>query len=495
MTRPNRHRIQRQIVDLFIDAGVEGAAVHRELARPFWDEVASALEPVFESVAGPDQLLRLDRLEVNLGRIESADWKTELGRKLVAEMARSLAQFTVAPAAGDVTGAAGSQPPEPWQAFLFFLRHGRLPWWSTKPAAGWSDALLDHSAGWHALAETVWSDRRARVRFVHSVGDGFLDRAIAAWSGLRHAARVLEDLTPAALRADARQRWRREFWMIVLDWVSAGGFHSPHGGPQLMHDLLALRQVCIPERQPRGPVEPLSADATGMPGPARQPGDLPSPWHEWQSSLHDAAPFERVPHEAHADTAATARRAAASRSRDAAAPPADCTALDDEAIYLEGAGAILLHPFLEPLFRERGLLDRREFRDAEARGRGVWLVGLLTFGRVDVPEYELVLAKVLCGCPVEEPLEPMELEDADVTACEALLRAVLEHWTALRSSSPEWMREQFFLREGKLTPVDSGRRLTIERRAQDVLLARLPWGCGVVALPWLADRIFVHWLD
>jgi len=72
---------------------------------------------------------------------------------------------------------------------------------------------------------------------------------------------------------------------------------------------------------------------------------------------------------------------------------------------------------------------------------------------------------------------------------------VLQHWTALRSSSPEWLRAQFFLREGKLERADSGWLLTIERHAQDVLLARLPWGFGVVGLPWLTDRIFVHWLD
>src|SRR2546430_2729431 len=82
--------------------------------------------------------------------------------------------------------------------------------------------------------------------------------------------------------------------------------------------------------------------------------------------------------------------------------------------------------------------------------------------------------KVLCVRESEEPLEPVLLQDEDVAACDALVRAVLRHWTALRSSSPEWLREQFFLRDGKLEDVDSGRRLTIERRAQDVLLARLP---------------------
>jgi len=51
------------------------------------------------------------------------------------------------------------------------------------------------------------------------------------------------------------------------------------------------------------------------------------------------------------------------------------------------------------------------------------------------------------------------------------------------------------MRDGKLEQVDEGFRLTVERRAQDVLLARLPWGIGVLGFPWMKERIFVRWLD
>ena len=44
MTRPNRHRVQRQVVELAIGDSAEGPAVHRELARPFWDRAAPELE-------------------------------------------------------------------------------------------------------------------------------------------------------------------------------------------------------------------------------------------------------------------------------------------------------------------------------------------------------------------------------------------------------------------------------------------------------------------
>ena len=497
MTRPNRHRVQRQIVELAIGDSADGPAVHREMARPFWDRAVPELERVFDEVAGPHELLRLDRLELDLGQIDGADWPIEFRRKLVAELARSLAQFTAVSEAPDGNTSRDPRRMERWREFLFFLSHGYLPWWGARPADGWTDALLEHldAPGWDALREVVLASSRARVRLVQSLTDEFLDTAIRRWIGVPHAARVLEHWKPKAPGHDARRRWRLGFWISMLDWLCAGGFHSPRGGSQLVRDLLTLRRTCVSRAGQHGPWQASIGDPGEHDEPASPALDdaLPDPWREWFSQV-GMKPFDRG--------AQKTRTAAGTPSDDREEPTSRRSASDeirrpaeDEAIYLEGAGAILFHPFIEQLFRERGLLAGRGFRDVDTRARAVHLVGLLTFGCADIPEYELVLAKVLCGCALEEPLEPIQLEDDDVAACEAVLRAVLEHWTALRSSSPEWLRQQFVLREGKLEPADSGFLLTIERRAQDVLLARLPWGIGVVGLPWLTDRIFVRWLD
>jgi contractile injection system tape measure protein len=496
MTRPNRHRIQRQIVELAIGATAQGPVVHRELARPFWDRAVPELEQVFDRAAGPDELLRLNRLELDLGMIGGGDWPSEFRRKLVAELIRSLAQFT-AVSEGDEEGRSDPGPAELWRQFLFFLAHGRLPWWGTAPEERWNNLLSKGSdADWNALRETVSSDPRARSRLVYSVADALLERAIGNWSGVRDSARVLEELTPKRLGADVRRRWRGGFWMMVLDWVATGAFRSPRGGPQLVRDLMTLRQMYDPEIGPAAfRRSPGDDGADGDRIRAVEEGDLPEPWREWRLSQCDATPFERAVTERRTDAGDLKGHSQVVSPARASAPEKKRRAVEEEAIYLGGAGAILVHPFLEQLFRERGLLEGRSFRGLEARDRAVHLIGFITYGLVEVPEYDLVLAKVLCGVELEEPLEPVQLEDEDVAACDALLRAVLEHWTALRSTSPKWLREQFFLREAKLERVDSGWLLTIERHAQDVLLARLPWGCGVVALPWLNERIFVHWLE
>ena len=495
MTRPNRHRIQRQIVDLAIGATAESPAVHQALGRPFWDRAVPELERVFDRVASPDELLRLDRLELDLGAIAGGEWPSEFRRRLVAELTRTLAQYTAVSQPGE-HGRSNRRPAEDRRQFLFFLVHGRLPWWAAASVEHWNAVLSNLSdADWNTLRDTVLSDPSARSRLVYSVDDQLLERAIARWSGVPESARVLELLTPKPLAADTRRQWRRGFWIMVLDWVAAGGFRPPHAGPHLVGELMILRDLCDADTAQPNPFNAAPGDASRR--GARTPTvdrDLPEPWRGWYLS-QDAAPFERTVTERPSGTDERNGRAPGESLPPARPAEKSRREVEDEAIYLPGAGVILVHPFLGQLFRERGLLERRSFRSLEARYRAVHLIGFLTFGRLDLPEYELVLAKVLCGVELEEPLEPAQLEEDDVAACDALLHAVLEHWTALRSSSPHWLREQFFLREGKLERADSGWLLTIERHAQDVLLARLPWGFGVIAPPWLKAQIFVRWLD
>lgn len=496
-TPANRHRVQRQIVDMAIGDSAEGTAVHQELARPFWDRAAAELEPVFDAVAGPHDLVRVDRLELNLGRIEGPDWPNELRRRLVAELTRRLALC-----AADADAQHGHEPVdrrrvEPWREFVFFLSHGYLPWWGSRPPGEWVGTVVDglDAAGWRALLDAVRTNPDARVRLVHAASDDVLDVAIGVWSGVPHAARVLDHWSPAPPGTAARQRWRRVFWIAVLEWICAADRRGP-GGPALVRELLALRHAGT-EADGRSGTWPASlSDQSDPDDPAASDrhATLRSPWREWLSqvdvaTVEPAAAHERRPGVSFEEPPTP------TGSRAVSVPDADGPPTGEEAIYIDGAGAVLLHPFLERLFRGRGLLSDRYFRDRNARDRAVHLIGRLTFGGTEIPEYELVLAKVLCGMPLEEPLEPVLLDDDDVADCDAVLGAVLEHWTALRSRSTEWLRHQFLLREGKLEAVDSGRLLTVERRAQDVLLARLPWGYGVIGLPWVTDRLFVRWLD
>ena len=55
MTRPNRHRIQRQIIELAVSGIADAPAVQQQLAAPFWDRALPQLQDVFDRAAGPEE--------------------------------------------------------------------------------------------------------------------------------------------------------------------------------------------------------------------------------------------------------------------------------------------------------------------------------------------------------------------------------------------------------------------------------------------------------
>ncbi len=466
MTTSNRHRIQRQVVEVTIGGGASAPAIQSRIADAYWNRTVGELEAVFDQVAGPDRLLRLERLEVDLGQITGTDWEPEFRRRLVQELTHSLTQHKSTSEASRRAVPTSAALLEAWQ---FYLVHGRLPWWAQPPDAPWRDCIppLLNEVSWAALRQTL-AHAAARARLVDAMEDAVLESAVTRWLNIPNTAALLEDLTRAA-GAPATQvlLLRRRFWLILLDRACATSAHLP-SGPTVLGEVLQEYARAVGADAP-----PPSMAATG-PQSRPQAPDAPGPQARQPTSRPQAPPRS---------------------AREQAIPPRPAAREASEAIYLTGAGAIILHPFLEELFRGRGLLEGRRFRDTDAQHRAVHLLGYLTSGQSEVAEYELLLPKALCGCPFEQPLTPLPPEPADLEACDTLCQAVLKHWTAVRSASLEWLRQGFLLRDGKIERVDQGWRLTVERRAQDVLLARLPWGFGVVGMPWASEKIYTHWLE
>ena len=76
---------------------------------------------------------------------------------------------------------------------------------------------------------------------------------------------------------------------------------------------------------------------------------------------------------------------------------------------------------------------------------------------------------------------------------EALLAAVIGHWSALKNTSVPGLRTAFVERPGLLRAIEGGWRLNVERQPHDILLERLPWSISLVRLPWMDRPLFVEW--
>lgn len=163
-------------------------------------------------------------------------------------------------------------------------------------------------------------------------------------------------------------------------------------------------------------------------------------------------------------------------------------------LVVAGAGLVILHPFLPRFFGVVGLRrpDDKGLKDA---ARAAALLHYLATGRTRVFEFEASLAKVLLGMGPTSPMCLAEglLSEADLGECHALLRAVLSHWKSLKGTSAEGFREAFVNRAGLLRATGSGWHLRVERTGFDALLDRLPWGIGLVKLPWMSQPLHCEW--
>ncbi|BCL33738.1 contractile injection system tape measure protein [Nostoc sp. MS1] len=163
-------------------------------------------------------------------------------------------------------------------------------------------------------------------------------------------------------------------------------------------------------------------------------------------------------------------------------------------LYVNQAGIVLLHPFLTFYLDAVGLLDGESFRDELAQQTAIYLLHYLATKQTDAPEYELVLPKLLCGWPLDEPVSRgLDLPATALTEGENLLQTVINYWEALKSTSPDGLREGFLQRAGKLTQGDGNWKLQVEQQAIDILLGRLPWGLSMVKLPMMDDILIVEW--
>lgn len=163
-------------------------------------------------------------------------------------------------------------------------------------------------------------------------------------------------------------------------------------------------------------------------------------------------------------------------------------------ITVQNAGLVLIHPFLNPFFKALDLLgEKGQIKNSELHV-AVQILHYLATGNQEFFEGNLVFEKFLCGVPLRLPVEKESLLSEKVKAeSQQLLTEVIRQWPALKSTSPDGLRQMFFQRNGKLIQKDSGFKLIVERKAQDVLLDKLNWNISLVKVPWRTELLFVEW--
>lgn len=533
----NRHLIAKQVFELRVGLD-EGhiSQLQDSFSRQYWQSVVPAFEHLFDRLVAPDQLVRVDRLELDVGRWSAEDILS--GRFIESLVSRLESEISSALRGTGIEADMQPLRTGRFDKWLYFLEHGHLPVDVIQPESleEWQQQLIDTLASESSAAQRfrILLSRSpvALERLILQHDQGFLQQLLELLTNCTQndLRRLVGDVVSMVIRAAtelsdqihrAGRRAPTKFKSIAEAPGENAGLPSlaaeSRTGPALpMRDLMRrvelavwrilIDEVIIKRRQ--------SDTSTLMARVIRSDALLP-----WRGILvrrlgatgdmkgRDEA-LSRVTKAIEVLSPSVLELTGSQDNpleelakREAlAAEEAEKQHISDvkegDLYYVQSAGVILFHPFLQRFFQNLGLCEEGVFTDETSRQRAVCLVHHLATGEVHTPEYQLVLPKFLCGMPLNAPIGHfIEIDAPERSESENLIFAAVEHWEALGKVSPDWLREMFLQRDGKLEKHETGWQLSVERKAQDILLGRLPhgWGLGIVKLPWMNDLLHIEW--
>jgi len=169
--------------------------------------------------------------------------------------------------------------------------------------------------------------------------------------------------------------------------------------------------------------------------------------------------------------------------------------IDREVWLIDNAGLVIFAPYFEMLFERAGLLSNKRFPDIDHRIKGIFLLHHLTTGQTEAEETKLLLNRILCNHPLDDPIPPSVLPGEDWTQLAAgLIAAVIQHWNSIGETTPEGLLNTFVKRKGSLVfDHEEGWSLHIPEGPYDILLTSLPWAISTINLPWMEHPLRVDW--
>jgi hypothetical protein len=491
------HRIRKQRWVVKTGSPEQAFAIRRLLNERWEDTFLPAFDRAFEEGKVRDAVVRIPRLELSV-KVDSIDQLTTVLPGLIFDLVRRAlgnmrpgheqfeSQIAITPRGArlsqvrlDEKSVIVSEIEDRLEAFLYYLRTGDVPWHlrPTDPAK-----LIPQ------LMEAARVRRNEAASRFRIAAEGDLPAILFRWFQLT----PYQEWPVIAELLTAEEPARRSVAVETIRTIAASA--TAAAGEHYAWIRLAVAVVLESRRSQESIAHPdavpvvkefaatqryaLLLEAIMLSYPefraAINPAIKPAPEYKTRAEVPSAAARpERPLSEADAET-----------------PSSEFTAV------VSYAGLILVHPFLGRFFENLKIKSPNEPRLFPSEiPRAAAALHFLATGRDEPYEFELGMIKILLGLRLESPVSVAEglLSADDREECEALLKAVIEHWNALKNTSTEGLRASFLDRRGFVLEDEQGWHVQVEPRSFDLLLNRLPWGITTVWLPWITKPILTDW--
>lgn len=476
-----QHLINRQTIHILLSKGADGFQMQQQMSDHYWRDIVPVMATVFDELSNSEETIRIDRLEIDLGVLSEKDINQSSWEGTILETIRKQLYEKI-----------GGRKRSPWvirepkaisacRQWLFYMQKGYLPWNATEVNDAWYNVVLETLAVDYASVSEL-------IRMIKA--DPVVSHRIAAQHKVDFLVKLIEILTAQRHQdlAGIVDALHKMFLQVKDSGIT--GREIVDGTQRIW--LLLFREVTRSERQlsSQNLVERILRRYWSLDSNFQLPDkenvlvrDILLPVIDRLKK--EAGQFATADRETDADE----KVFETDKKKEI-----DKIERIDQGIYLQNAGVVLLHPFLSSLFRRLQFVKEGKFENTEAQQKALYLIHYMATGHVEAEEYELPVPKVLCGWPLENPVDKnIKLSADELNETDAMIGAAVEQWTVLKNTSAKGLREGFLQRSGKLFTENDKLHLRVEAQSIDVLLDQLPWVLSMIKLPWMKELLRVEW--
>ena len=368
MTRKGEHSIQKIGIDLKAQSQATGLHIQRELPKTMENDLIPKIEKLFDEL-GAEHTLYLDRLDLELGAQALNKFDSTFSEQILSRLEARLRELLK----NKKQDSPKREAPvfSPLEQFFYFLETGQNPWWAqnSSPTEHKEEILIAFKSRdnkvWRRFRRLLKANLLSLDRLVYNFPDSVLNDLLHIYlAGIpKEFALLQKELQNIFLEFKLDNRIIRNIvWKSIFHHLSrrSPDFFSKSSNfalPEILRMAIAL----------------MSKNA------------------EVKSAvkLKRISPTYRSIHQSLAEKSEDYPILSAAISEVSFRPPRAQPQVEKNipelkpvrGWFVENAGLILLHPFLEYLFMELGWLRAKQFRSDQQRHQAVRLLQYLALGR------------------------------------------------------------------------------------------------------------------
>ena len=214
--------IMKQVIELRVDAHLDAFSVQHQAREYYYHRLVPAIEKIFDELSSDDEVISIDKLEIDLGNL---GWKNDvfaLDEAALHEILKeSLKKSFERPSPVPINISRRTPEENACLQWLFYMENGVLPWEIASTDTKWHEKVLHQLAVDHHLIEKtkklIINNHWFLNRIIREHEEIFLKKLTEVIT-----AKQQQDLWETIRQSDNAIRTKTRIWGAILSSVAAG---------------------------------------------------------------------------------------------------------------------------------------------------------------------------------------------------------------------------------------------------------------------------------